>query len=166
MKRRLAVGLAALAIAAVIPNASNAATDPIGEVISKVSEAGANALKAPELLMRATYYYIGGGVGRRGRDSMGCRVVPMRTMATDPRVVPKGSIVFIKETVGLPMPGGGAHDGFWYASDVGGAIKGKHIDLYTGAGAGSARSLVGHGIDLAHLTVTRISSFDGCPPAS
>jgi len=166
LKRRLAAGLAALAIAAVIPNASNAATDPIGEVISKVSEAGANALKAPELLMRATYYYIGGGVGRRGRDSMGCRVVPMRTIATDPRVVPKGSIVFIKETVGLPMPGGGTHDGLWYASDVGGAVKGQHIDLFTGSGAGSAHSLVGHGVNLAHLTVTRVSSFDGCPPAT
>ena len=166
MKRRLAIGLVALAMAAVIPNASQAATDPIGEVLSKVSEAGANALKAPELLMRATYYYIGGGVGRRGRDSMGCRVVAMRTIAVDPRVVPKGSVVFIKETVGLPLPGGGEHDGLWYASDVGGAVKGKHIDLFTGDGRGSARALVGHGLDLAHLTVTKVSTFDGCPPAS
>jgi 3D (Asp-Asp-Asp) domain-containing protein len=153
-------------MAAVIPAASQAATDPIGEVLSKVSEAGANALKAPELLMRATYYYIGGGASRSARDSMGCRAVPMRTLAVDPRVVPKGSIVFIKQTVGLPMPGGGVHDGLWYASDVGGAIKGRRIDLYTGSGARSARSLVNHGIDLAHLTVTKVSTFDGCPPSS
>ena len=164
MKRRLAVGLASLAMAAVIPNASQAASDPIGEVLSKVSEAGVNALKAPELLMRATYYYIGGG-SRGGRDSMGCRAVPMRTLAVDPRVVPKGSIVFIKETVGLPMPDGGTHDGLWYASDVGGAIKGRRIDLYTGSGSRSARALTGHGIDLAHMTVTKVSTFDGCPPA-
>ena len=166
MQRRLAAGLAALAIAAVIPNASKAASDPIGEVLSQISAAGEAALKAPEWLMKATYYYIGGGAGRRGRDSMGCRVVPMRTMAVDPRVVPKGSIVFIKQTVGLPLPGGGMHDGLWYASDIGGAIKGQRIDLYTGSGAASARALIAHGVDLAHLTVTRVSSFDGCPPAT
>ncbi|HEX4096128.1 MAG TPA: 3D domain-containing protein, partial [Caulobacteraceae bacterium] len=64
------------------------------------------------------------------------------------------------------MPGGGTHDGIWYASDVGGGVRGDHIDLFTGSGAASARALVDHGIDLAHLTVTRVSSFTGCPPAS
>ena len=47
-------------------------------------------------------------------------------------------MVFIKETVGLKMPDGQSHDGYWYASDTGGAIKGQRIDLYTGAGAGSS----------------------------
>ena len=166
MQRRLAAGLIALALAAVIPNVSNAASDPIGEVLSQISAAGEAALKAPEWLMKATYYYVGGGASLHARDSMGCKVVAMRTMAVDPHVVPKGSVVFIKETVGLPMPGGGLHDGLWYASDIGGAIKGQRIDLFTGAGANSARALVAHGIDLAHLTVTRVSSFDGCPPTA
>ncbi len=153
-------------LAAALPNASSAATDPIGEVLSQLSAAGATALKAPEWFMKATYYYIGGGHGIRGRDSMGCRVVPMRTLAVDPSVVPRGTVVFIKETVGLPMPGGGVHDGLWYASDIGGSIKGDRIDLFTGAGASSARSLVGHGLNLAHMTVTRVSNFSGCPPIS
>ena len=166
MKRRLAAGLAALSLAAALPNASSAATDPIGEILSQLSAAGATALKAPEWFMRATYYYIGGGPGIRGRDSMGCRVVPMRTLAVDPSVVPRGTVVFIKETVGLPLPGGGVHDGLWYASDIGGAIKGDRIDLFTGSGAPSARSLVNHGLNLAHLTVTKVSTFTGCPPAS
>lgn len=166
MVRRLAAGLAALVMAASLPNVSNAASDPIGELLSQITIAGQQALKAPELLMRATYYYIGGGASRHGRDSMGCRVVPMRTLAADPHVVPKGSVVFIKQTVGLPLPGGGAHDGIWYASDVGGAVRGDHIDLFTGSGASSARALVDHGVDLAHLTVTKVSTFTGCPPAS
>ena len=166
MKRRLAGGLAALVMASLIPNVSNAASDPIGEVLSQIQAAGATALKAPELLMKATYYYIGGGASRRARDSMGCKVVAMRTLAVDPRVVPKGSVVFIKQTVGLPLPGGGVHDGLWYASDIGGAIKGQRIDLYTGSGAASAHTLVSHGLDLAHLTLTRVSSFSGCPPVS
>ncbi len=164
MKRRLAAAIAALITAAALPNVSSAATDPIGEVLSQITAAGEAALKAPELLMKATYYYIGGGSGIRGRDSMGCKVVPMRTLAVDPSVVPRGSVVYIKETVGLPLPGGGAHDGLWYASDIGGAIKGDRIDLFTGRGAASAHSLVGHGLNLAHLTVTKVSNFTGCPP--
>ena len=32
------------------------------------------------------------------------------------------------------LPGGGMHDGYWYASDTGGAIKGARIDLFTGPG--------------------------------
>ena len=111
--------------------------------------------------MKATYYFLG-AKGVRARDSMGCRAVPMRTLAVDPRVVPKGSVVYIKETVGLPLPGGGVHDGLWYASDVGGAIKGQRIDLYTGQGAASARAI--KTLNLQNLSVTRISSFDGCPP--
>ena len=166
MKRRLAAGLVALCLAAAVPNVSSAASDPIGEILSQIGEAGANALKAPEWLMKATYYYIGGGRGIHGRDSMGCKVVPMRTLAVDPQVVPRGTVVFIKETVGLPLPGGGVHDGLWYASDIGGAIKGDRIDLFTGSGSASARSLVNHGLNLAQLTVTKVSSFDGCPPVS
>ena len=166
MKRRLAAGIAALILAAAAPNASSAATDPIGEILSQLSAAGSAALQAPGWLMKATYYYIGGGRGIHGRDSMGCKVAPMRTLAVDPKVIPRGTVVFIKETVGLPLPGGGVHDGLWYASDIGGAIKGDRIDLFTGSGSASARSLVGHGVNLAHLTVTRVSNFDGCPPVT
>lgn len=165
MSRRLAVGLAAALLAAIPPAISQAASDPIGEILQHLSNAGAAALEAPQLLMKATYYYLGGR-GIRGRDSMGCRVVPMRTLAVDPKVVPKGTVVFIKETVGLPLPGGGVHDGLWYASDVGGAIKGDRIDLFTGDGPGSARAIRKSGLNLAHLTVTRVASFEGCPPKS
>jgi 3D (Asp-Asp-Asp) domain-containing protein len=84
-------------------------------------------------------------------------------MAIDPQVVPKHSVVFIPETVGLPLPGGGVHDGFWYASDTGGAIKGQRIDLYTGSGAGSMRPLMK--LNMKTLTVRRVAEFNGCPQA-
>jgi 3D (Asp-Asp-Asp) domain-containing protein len=58
----------------------------------------------------------------------------MRTLAVDPKVFPKRSIIFIAETVCMIMPNGKPHDGLWYASDVGGAIKGQKVDLFTGAG--------------------------------
>ena len=35
----------------------------------------------------------------------------------------------------MKLPDGSAHDGIFYAHDVGGAIRGKRIDLFTGAGS-------------------------------
>ena len=153
-----------MAACAIAPTAASAASpaDPIGDVLQRLDAVATAALKAPQWLMKATLYHAGRGI--RARDSMGCKVVPMRTLAVDPRIVPKGSVVFIKETVGLEMPDGRIHDGLWYASDVGGAIKGQRIDLYTGAGSTSMRPL--QPLNLHELSVTPISTFDGCPPAS
>jgi membrane-bound lytic murein transglycosylase len=95
-------------------------------------------------------------------DALGCKVVAMRTVAVDKALIPRRSVLFIKETVGLKMPDGSAHDGYWYASDVGGAIKGQRIDLFTGSGArsmGPARAL-----NLASLTAVKVGEFKGCPP--
>ena len=87
----------------------------------------------------------------------------MRTAAVDGVSVTRHTILFIKETVGLPMPDGRRHDGYWYASDVGGAIHKGRIDLYTGAGAGSMRSMMP--LNLAMLTVAKVGQFKGCPLA-
>jgi 3D (Asp-Asp-Asp) domain-containing protein len=111
--------------------------------------------------LKATLYHAGAkGVG--ALDALGCKVVAMRTVAVDKNLIPKRSVLFIKETVGMKMPDGTAHDGYWYASDVGSAIKGKRIDLFTGAGArsmGPAREL-----NLASLTAVKVGEFKGCPP--
>jgi 3D (Asp-Asp-Asp) domain-containing protein len=115
----------------------------------------------PDWLLKATLYHAGAaGVG--GIDSIGCKPVAMRTAATDPRLIPRRTILFIAETVGLPLPGGGVHDGFWYASDVGGAIKGNRIDLYTGNGRGSMTPV--YPLNLKRLSVARAGTFKGCPP--
>jgi 3D (Asp-Asp-Asp) domain-containing protein len=71
------------------------------------------------------------------------------------------SVLFIKETVGMKMPDGTAHDGFWYASDVGGAIKGARIDLFTGAGAASMKVL--QALNLTTITAVKVGVFEGCP---
>jgi 3D (Asp-Asp-Asp) domain-containing protein len=134
--------------------------DPIGELIGKAREAADEAVTAIETQLKATLYHTGvRGVG--GRDSLGCRLAPMRTVAVDPKVFPRHSILFIKETVGLKMPDGSAHDGYWYASDVGGAIKGARIDLFTGAGATSMKAL--QALNLASLSVVKVGMFEGCP---
>ncbi|MGZ8363928.1 MAG: 3D domain-containing protein [Caulobacteraceae bacterium] len=158
MKRTLAC-LATLTLLALAPAAKAEPADPIGDLISKaLSTVGGSALK-----LKATLYHAGAkGVG--GRDSLGCAVSPMRTLAVDPGYIPKRTIVFIQETVGLALPDGSKHDGLWYASDTGGAIKGGRIDLYTGSGKGSMAQFYKRGLNLGVLTATKMGTFKGCPP--
>lgn len=178
--RPLLAGLAASA-ALLAPvttfGAEDSAAAPQPAVSSAVSAVASEAVKAqaralspklvaaslvPDFRLKATLYHAGAaGVGNK--DSIGCRPVAMRTVATDPRLIPRRTILFIAETVGMPLPGGGEHDGFWYASDVGGAIKGERIDLYTGHGRGSMGPVMK--LNLKRLTVARAGKFKGCPKA-
>ena len=107
MRRRLAA-LAVLSAIAMTSNAQAATTDPVGDLLtSLVSGAlpGAGVFN-----LKATLYHAGAkGVG--GLDSLGCKVVPMRTIAVDKTVIPRRTVIFIKETVGLKMPDGRDHDG-------------------------------------------------------
>ena len=158
MRRRLAATLAALPL--IFATSTHAAqSDPLGDLIMSVVTG--TLPSGPGWNLKATLYHAGAkGVG--ALDSLGCRVVAMRTVAIDSKVVPKRSVLFIKETVGLKMPDGSAHDGYWYASDVGGAIKGQRIDLYTGRGAGSMNPLMN--LNLAKLSAVKVGEFKGCPP--
>lgn len=66
-------------------------------------------------------------------------LVPYVSIATDPSVIPFGSKVFIQEAVGVSYFIDGQefiHDGYFRADDVGGAIKGNHIDVFIGNVAG------------------------------
>ena len=160
MRRRLAA-LAALPLVLGLSHSAQAAPpkDPIGDLI--VSALTGALPGTPEFSVRATLYHAGAkGVG--ALDSLGCRVVAMRTVAVDTKVIPRRTRLFIKETVGLPMPDGTAHDGYWYASDTGGAIKGQKIDLFTGHGSSSMKPLLA--LNLAKLTVAKAGEFKGCPP--
>jgi 3D (Asp-Asp-Asp) domain-containing protein len=70
-------------------------------------------------------------------------------------------VLFIKETVGMKMPDGTVHDGFWYASDVGRAIKGLRVDLFTGVTAQSMQAF--RSLNLATISAVRVGAFEGCP---
>ena len=147
-----------------------AADDPIGDLVNSALEQVSNLALGPAAMMLpdwtlAVRMYHAGAKGVGGKDSLGCKVVPMRTVAIDPRIIPKGSVVYIPETVGLPVPGGGVHDGMWYASDTGGAIRGAMIDLFTGFGSYSMQPLMKKGLNLKTLSAHRIGEFKGCPPA-
>ncbi len=158
MRRRLAA-LAVLSAIGIASNAQAASNDPVGDLLSSVIS---GALPGTGVFnVKATLYHAGAkGVG--ALDSLGCRVVPMRTLAVDKSIIPRRTVVFIKETVGIKMPDGEAHDGYWYASDVGGAIKGKRIDLYTGHGAASMKPM--QKLNLGTLTAVKVGNFTGCPP--
>jgi 3D (Asp-Asp-Asp) domain-containing protein len=147
-------------VLAAAPCAHAAAKDPLGDLITSVIS---GALPGTAVFnVKATLYHAGAkGVG--ALDSLGCRVVPMRTIAVDKNIIPRHTVVFIKETVGLKMPDGSTHDGYWYASDIGGAIKGKRIDLYTGSNAASMKPL--QKLNLATLTAIKVGEFKGCPPS-
>jgi 3D (Asp-Asp-Asp) domain-containing protein len=160
MVRPLLGGLFALLIA------SGAAASKADETakVSKNHTPGQHIAEAsfvPHWLLKATLYHAGGG-GAGARDSLGCKPVPMRTVAVDPTLIPRRTILFISETVGLPLPGGGVHDGYWYASDTGGAVKGRRIDLFTGHGHDSMAPA--SKFNLQKLSVAKAGRFDGCPP--
>ncbi len=168
MRHRLAA-LAIIPLLFLAPSAQAASDGRVGELMASTDKVGdlimsviTGALPSgPGWNLKATLYHAGAkGVG--ALDSLGCKVVAMRTVAVDRRLIAPRSVLFIKETVGLKMPDGSAHDGYWYASDVGGAIKGQRIDLYTGAGAHSM--VQARALNLASLTAVKVGDFKGCPP--
>jgi 3D (Asp-Asp-Asp) domain-containing protein len=70
--------------------------------------------------------------------ALGCGVrnlplLPFRTIAVDPDIIPLESVVFVPELRGRAFRQGGrdlVHDGYLFAGDRGGAIKGRHIDVF------------------------------------
>jgi 3D (Asp-Asp-Asp) domain-containing protein len=126
-----------------------APADPIGELIRTTEDAAETATQTLETK------------GMSSRDSLGCKLMPMRTVAVDPSIFPRHSVLFIKETVGMRLPDGALHDGFWYASDVGRAIKGLRVDLFTGVTARSMQAF--HTLNLATISAVRVGAFEGCP---
>lgn len=64
------------------------------------------------------------------------RLVPFRTIAVDPEMIPYGTVIYIPAARGklIHLPSGEevTHDGYFFAGDTGGAIKKNHIDVFTG----------------------------------
>ena len=153
-------GLAALAV--ILPVSAAQAGEPADVIADLISQVAAKVEPILQTFgLKATLYHAGHGMG--AHDSLGCKVVAMRTAAVDGVDLPRHTLLFIKETVGLPMPGGKLHDDYWYASDVGGAIHKGRIDLFTGDGAGSMKPMML--LNLNTVTVAKVGQFSGCPIA-
>jgi len=57
-------------------------------------------------------------------------LIPFKSVAVDPRIVPLGEPLYIPEFDGLALPDGSIHDGCVRADDTGGGIKGKKLDFF------------------------------------
>ena len=65
-----------------------------------------------------------------GRGAGSRPLVPFKSVAVDPRLIPIGDTLYIPELDGLPMPDGQVHDGCVRADDTGGSIKQKKMDFF------------------------------------
>ncbi len=97
-----------------------------------------------------------------GNGTDGLNLVPYRTIAVDRRQIPVGSVVFIPAARGVvvTLPSGQqvVHDGYFFAGDVGSAIKGPHIDVFVGTTAHSPFAFItskSNGVFEAYLVADR-----------
>jgi hypothetical protein len=65
-----------------------------------------------------------------GRGAYHRPLIPFKSIAVDPSLVPIGEPVYIPEFDGMILPDGTVHDGCVRADDTGGAIKKRHIDFF------------------------------------
>lgn len=88
----------------------------------------------------------------------GCALIPFRTAAVDPHFIKLGSKIYIPQLKGARLPDGTIHDGVFLATDRG-HFRGRHVDLFVGAGARGARPFVQRGYgSRSHVTVVPLGS--------
>ena len=84
--------------------------------------------------------------GHFGDGIQGYFLKPYRTIAVDPSYVPYGSVIYIPAARGINivLPNGkqATHDGYFFAADTGGALHGKHIDVFIGSALDNPFSFV------------------------
>jgi 3D (Asp-Asp-Asp) domain-containing protein len=69
-----------------------------------------------------------------GRGATGKGITPLVTVAVDSTLIPLGTSLYIPEYDGIARDVSGAtkHDGCFVAEDRGLAVKGEHVDIFTG----------------------------------
>jgi 3D (Asp-Asp-Asp) domain-containing protein len=67
-----------------------------------------------------------------GLGDHGYKLIPFRTLAVDPQVIPLGTVLYVPELVGVHLPSGEVHDGYVFAHDTGAGINGNRIDVFVG----------------------------------
>lgn len=76
--------------------------------------------------------------GYRSRCGDGVRsyaLVPYRTVAVDPKLIPFGTVLYVPHARGTPLPADAGdrvlHDGYFCVADTGSAIRGSQVDRLT-----------------------------------
>ena len=84
--------------------------------------------------------------GKFGEGVDSLNLVPYRSIAVDRSEIAIGTVIFIPAargvTIVLPSGGTTVHDGYFFAADVGGAIKDNHIDIFIGTAATNPFSFI------------------------
>ncbi|HTF80588.1 MAG TPA: 3D domain-containing protein, partial [Cytophagales bacterium] len=72
-----------------------------------------------------------------GHGVKGYKLIPFRTIAVDAKVIPYGTVLYIPAARGIAiiLANGTTvvHDGYFFAGDTGAALKGAHVDFFTGS---------------------------------
>ncbi len=115
---------------------------------------------------------------------LGCGVrnlplMPFRTIAVDPDVIPLESVIYVPELRGRKFQLNDrefVHDGYLFAGDRGGAIKGRHIDVFMIDdqfepledlfASTDARTFAAHVVDAEHpmAVAVKASQSSSCEP--
>lgn len=116
-----------------------------GHYIACPQKVSADLIDIANRFFRGRYNYVGlNGDGSKyltfkvsgaawGMGIHGAELWPFTCGATDLQVIPFGSAIHIKEIENIVLPDGTTNQqGLIKALDVGGGIRGKHIDLYCG----------------------------------
>ena len=98
-----------------------------------------------------------------GTGAKGALLEPFRSLAVDPKEIPIGTRILIPQAIGALLPDGSVHDGVFRADDTGGAIKGKHVDVFCGLKR-DMKILQGRGIDKAPLFLLDKDDRKALPP--
>lgn len=97
-----------------------------------------------------------------GKGARSNPLEPLRSLAVDRSTIALGTTVYLQEWDGYQVPsvdgiGGFTHDGCFRADDVGGAIQGPHIDIFSGTKAMYLR------LEQDFPTRTSYTSFKNAP---
>lgn len=98
-----------------------------------------------------------------GLGSTGCRLIPYRTIAVDPRFVKHGTRVYIPQLKGAVLPDGTIHDGMFIAADRG-HFSGAQVDVFVGAGSSGNRPFVRKGYGSRSRVTVYTAGRSRCRP--
>lgn len=107
-----------------------------GKTGAKQTSCGAYVSLSPSLVAALEKTRWAKAKGPYGDGAAGKRLVPYRSLAVDLSVFDIGDVFYLPEargcTIELPDGKSAVHDGFFIASDTGGAIKARHCDFFLG----------------------------------
>lgn len=93
-----------------------------------------------KIFWRIAYGPFGDGADR-GEGLLPWMLIPFRTLAVDPTVIPFETVLYIPAAKGvqIKLPDGRTvkHDGYFIAADRGTAIKNTHVDVFIGTATSS-----------------------------